>query len=251
MGKTSLIRRFVIDVFDDKYIATIGTKVSKRDIEYRQPERTVYLTLMVWDILGQKDYKKMRAQGMSGSHGILLASDLTRPETVKAIEEFWLSDVLDILGTVPIVFVGNKVDMAGKDCAAAGMLTEIGKKAEMPVVFCSAKTGENVEDAFRKIGEMMISGDFVEKKPLFEGGSLAQAVDEIVSDFCEQYGDTAKAMELIDREFSRAKVNIGKPTKDSLLTAIEYLSDIERDVHGRDVSEVNKMRRWKMIDEAR
>ena len=251
MGKTSLIRRFVIDVFDDKYVASIGTKVSKRDVEYKEPDKTVYLTLMVWDILGQKDYRKMRAHGMSGAHGVALVSDLTRPETVKTIEEFWLSEVVDILGTLPIVFVGNKVDLAGKDCAAAKSLMEVGRKMEMPVFMCSAKTGESVEDMFRMIGQMMISGDFVEKKPLFEGGSLAQAVDEIVTDFCEQYGDTARAMELVDREFARAKVVIAKPTKDSLLMAIEYLSDLERDIHGRDVSEVNKLRRWKMIDEAR
>lgn len=251
VGKTSLIRRYVLDVFDDKYIATIGTKVSKRDIEYREPSKTVYLTLMIWDILGQKDYRKMRAQSMNGSHGIALVADLTRPETVKTTEEFWLSEVLDILGMVPMVFVGNKMDLAGKDCQAAKDLVEVGRKAEMPVVMCSAKTGLNVEGLFKMLGEMMISGDFVEKKPMFEGGSLAQAVDEIVSDFCEQYGDTARAMELVDREFARAKVVISKPTKDSLLTAIEYLSDVERDVHGRDVSEVNKLRRWKMIDEAR
>lgn len=98
---------------------------------------------------------------------------------------------------------------------------------------------------------MMISGEYAEKKGVLgEGGSLAQAVDEIVTDFCEQYGDTGKAMEIIDREFGKAKVNITRPTKESLLMAIEYLSDIERDFHGRDVSEVNKMRRWKMIDEA-
>ncbi len=251
MGKTSLIRRFVIDVFDDKYIASIGTKVSKRDIEYKEPNKTVYLTLMIWDILGQKDYRKMRAQGMSSSHGIALVSDLTRPETVKTTEEFWLPEVVDILGTLPMVFVGNKADLAGKDSKAAKHLAEVGRKMEMPVVMCSAKTGENVEEMFRMIGEMMISGDFVEKKPLFEGGSLAQAVDEIVTDFCEQYGDTARAMELIDREFARAKVVISKPTKESLLMAIEYLSDVERDIHGRDVSEVNKLRRWKMIDEAK
>src|SRR4030042_2401890 len=82
VGKTSLIRRFVIDVFDDKYIATIGTKVSKRDVEYKEPDKTVYLTLMVWDILGQKDYRKMRAQGMSGAHGILLVCARPRPESV-------------------------------------------------------------------------------------------------------------------------------------------------------------------------
>lgn len=241
----------MVDVFDDKYVATIGTKVSKRDIEYRQPDKTMYLTLMIWDILGQKDYRKMRAQGMSGSHGVMLVADLSRPETVESVEEFWLPEVWDILGTTPLVFVGNKADMAPKDGPADTRLSEIGDKTEMPVFRCSAKTGANVEESFRKLGEMMISGEFQEKKVLFEGGSLAQAVDEIVSDFCEQYGETAKAMDIIDREFARAKVHIQKPTKDSLLMAIEYLSDVERDVHGRDVSEVNKLRRWKMIDEAK
>jgi small GTP-binding protein len=251
VGKTSLIRRFVIDVFDDKYIATIGTKVSKRDVEYKQPDKTVYLTLMIWDILGQRDYRKMRVQGMGGAHGIALVADLTRPETVKSAEEFWLSEVVDIVGSVPVVFIGNKKDLAGEDSKAARDLTEVARKTEMPALMCSAKTGENVEEAFRRLGEMMISGDFVEKKPVFEGGSLAQAADEIVTDFCEQYGDVSKAMDLVDREFARAKVVISRPTKESLLMAIEYLSDVERDVHGRDVSEVNKLRRWKMIDEAR
>ncbi|OGS42737.1 MAG: hypothetical protein A3K67_06060 [Euryarchaeota archaeon RBG_16_62_10] len=92
-------------------------------------------------------------------------------------------------------------------------------------------------------------GDRRSSEPSTE--SLAQAVDEIVTDFCEQYGDTPRAMEIVDREFAKAKVNIHSPNKESLLMAIEYMSDIERDVHGRDVSEVNKLRRWKMIDEAR
>jgi hypothetical protein len=98
----------------------------------------------------------------------------------------------------------------------------------------------------------MISGEFSRRQAVPDGecGSLAQAVDEVVNDFCEQYGDTAKAMDFIEREFTKAKVNIHKPSKESLLTAIEYLSDVERDIHGRDVSEVNKLRRWKMIDEA-
>ncbi len=98
----------------------------------------------------------------------------------------------------------------------------------------------------------MLYKDFGDKKASGEipTESLAQAVDDIISDFCEQYGDTPKAMDIVDREFSRAKVNIHAPSKETLLTAIEYLSDVERDVHGRDVSEVNKLRRWKMIDEA-
>ncbi len=253
VGKTSLIRRFVVDVFDDKYIATIGTKVSKRDFEYKLPDKTIYLTLMMWDILGQKDYKKMRAQGLSGSHGIILVADLSRPETVKSIEEFWLPEIWENVDQIPIVFVGNKSDLVRPDSQMVLELKKIASKNEMPAILASAKTGDNVENSFRKIGELMLYKDFggakLDGEPTTE--SLAQAVDDIISDFCEQYGDTPKAMEIVDREFQKAKVNISAPSKDALLTAIEYLSDIERDVHGRDVSEVNKLRRWKMIDEAR
>jgi len=253
VGKTSLIRRFVVDVFDDKYIATIGTKVSKRDIEYSLPDKTIYLTVMMWDILGQKDYKKIRTQGISGSHGVILVGDLSRPETIKSIEEFWLPEIYEVLGTIPVVFVGNKCDLGEQTNAQAKELERISAKVEMPIMLCSAKTGENVEAVFRRVGELILYKDFGEKKPVGEltPESLAQAVDDIITDFCEQYGDTPKAMEIVDREFGRAMVNIHGPTKESLLTAIEYLSDIERDVHGRDVSEVNKLRRWKMIDEAR
>jgi len=248
-----LIRRFVVDVFDDKYIATIGTKVSKRDVEYKLPDKTIYLTLMMWDILGQKDYKKMRVQGLSGSHGIILVGDLSRPETVKSIEGFWLPEIWETLGTLPIIFVGNKCDLADQTTAQVKDLERIAAKNEMPLMLCSAKTGENVETVFRKIGELMLYKDFGDKKPAEEmtSESLAQAVDDIITDFCEQYADTPKAMEIVDREFGKARVNIHAPTKESLLTAIEFLSDVERDVHGRDVSEVNKLRRWKMIDEAR
>ncbi len=35
VGKTSLIRRFVVDKFDDKYIVTIGTKTSKKNHDYQ------------------------------------------------------------------------------------------------------------------------------------------------------------------------------------------------------------------------
>ncbi|MCK4442988.1 MAG: hypothetical protein KAW09_00485, partial [Thermoplasmata archaeon] len=32
VGKTSLIRRFVLDVFDDNYVATMGAKILKKDL---------------------------------------------------------------------------------------------------------------------------------------------------------------------------------------------------------------------------
>jgi len=226
--------------------------VSKRDIEYKLPDKTIYLTLMMWDILGQKDYKKIRTQGITGAHGVILVTDLTRPETMKSVAEFWLPEVWELTNNAPVVFVGNKSDLAGQESPNLKILQDIASKVEMPAMLCSAKTGDNVEVIFRKIGELMLTSDFGGKKTTeATAESLAQAVDEIVTDFCDQFGDTPRAMEIVDREFQKAHVDLHAPTKDSLLMAIEYLSDIERDTHGRDVSEVNKLRRWKMVDEAR
>jgi 50S ribosomal subunit-associated GTPase HflX len=171
---------------------------------------------------------------------------------MKSLTEFWLPEIWELTNNAPVVFVGNKSDLVGPGSPDAKTLEDIASKVEMPAILASAKTGDNVELVFRKIGELMLTSDFGGKKmaePTAE--SLAQAVDEIVTDFCDQFGDTPRAMEIVDREFQKANVDLRAPSKDSLLMAIEYLSDIERDTHGRDVSEVNKLRRWKMVDEAR
>ena len=38
VGKTSLIRRFVLDEFDDRYIVTLGAKVSKKELRFPAPD---------------------------------------------------------------------------------------------------------------------------------------------------------------------------------------------------------------------
>ena len=117
--------------------------MSKRDIEYKLPDKTIYLTLMMWDILGQKDYKKIRTQGITGAHGVILVTDLTRPETMKSVAEFWLPEVWELTNNAPVVFVGNKSDLAGQESPNLKILQDIASKVEMPAMLCSAKTGDN------------------------------------------------------------------------------------------------------------
>ena len=38
VGKTSLIKKFVLNQFDDKYISTFGSKVYKKRVMLNQPE---------------------------------------------------------------------------------------------------------------------------------------------------------------------------------------------------------------------
>ena len=55
VGKTSLIRRFVINAFDDKYLTTIGAKIVKKEVQLRSggAKPDIDVTLMIWDVAGQ------------------------------------------------------------------------------------------------------------------------------------------------------------------------------------------------------
>src|SRR5439155_825420 len=67
VGKTSLIRRFVVDKFSDDYITTIGTKVTKKDLRIESPARSTDLTFMIWDVLGQKGYRGIQDSSFQGA----------------------------------------------------------------------------------------------------------------------------------------------------------------------------------------
>ncbi len=128
VGKTSLVTRYVIDKFDNKYIATIGTKVSRKDIQIVRPNLIINLRMMIWDILGQKEYSKVRSASLSGAQGVILVSDLSRPETIQNLESFWMREVEGVAGRIPSILVGNKMDIAaGRDSMAATVLETMGQ----------------------------------------------------------------------------------------------------------------------------
>ena len=51
----------MLDMFDDKYIATLGTKVTKKEMIIDHPTQNgkVDLTFLIWDIMGQKGFRAL------------------------------------------------------------------------------------------------------------------------------------------------------------------------------------------------
>jgi len=192
VGKTSLVRRFVEQKFDDRYIATIGVNVKKK----RLPELDI--KMMLWDIYGQKMNKNLHASHYSGADGAIIVYDLTRHDTFLSLDG-WIDEVFSVTGRIPFVILGNKVDLVEKydgssyddfesfikreQSHVVDFYKEVyeevpdfsivspdeqsewaeNKKSEIESDFScyitSAKTGENVEEAFRKIGEILLEED--------------------------------------------------------------------------------------------
>ncbi|UCE75368.1 MAG: GTP-binding protein [Methanomassiliicoccales archaeon] len=159
VGKTSLVKRFILDMFDDKYLRTLGTKVSKKaiNIEYPEKDLKVHLTMLIWDIMGQATFRTLLADSyFYGAAGSLAVCDSTRADTLPALEE-WIKSLRNAVGDVPMIFLANKCDLLDKQEVDEDMLRSLAKKYESQYYFTSARTGENVEKAFYELGELVIS----------------------------------------------------------------------------------------------
>jgi len=105
-GKTSLIRRFVDNQFSDKYLSTIGVKISKKIIKI---DNTHNMQALIWDIEGGTDTKPINTTYLRGTHGCIIVADVTREETQNNIS-LYIETINKIIGNVPIVIALNKSD---------------------------------------------------------------------------------------------------------------------------------------------
>lgn len=250
VGKTSLIRKFVTDKFDDKYIATIGTKVTKKELELKGPEQNIFLTMMIWDVLGQKGYTSIQATSFKGADGVILVCDYTRLETLKSLEDYWIPNIGTNLSKLRYVFAANKCDLKDEAQFSIDDVQMIASRYNSTAYSCSAKSGENVEDLFLNLGNMLIKGPkevqiSVEspEPDMPEQMSVVEATDMIINDFCSGYGDMEIAMPVIRQQFTRAGMDIRNPTTEGLHQVIEFLVQVERDFKGESDTRKNYSRR--------
>src|SRR5437899_8771490 len=86
VGKTSLVRRFVVDQYSDDYITTVGTKVSKRSLSLGSPLAEVEMVMQIWDVLGQKGYSGVQETAIKGAQGVLLVYDARSEEHTSELQ---------------------------------------------------------------------------------------------------------------------------------------------------------------------
>lgn len=159
VGKTSLIRRFVQSEFDDRYITTLGAKVSKREIVFELPnKKQVQMDVTIWDIMGEKGFRDLLKEAFfHGAKGVLGVADLTRYSTLKELDD-WVQGVFKVVGEIPVVYAINKVDLKDEVMILYGdkEISEATRAFEAPYFYTSAKTGDNVEALFRRLGTMIL-----------------------------------------------------------------------------------------------
>src|SRR5574340_1633639 len=153
VGKTTPFRRSGVDRYPHEKITTIGTKVTRKDVTIGREPDQLDVVMQIWDVLGQRGYGGIQEAAVKGAQGVLFVYDLTREDTRRSLEEYWMPMVWRIAGRIPMVLVGNKVDLIEDRIRPGDYAYYLSQKYEAPALLTSAKTGEHVEAAFHTLAE--------------------------------------------------------------------------------------------------
>jgi len=155
VGKSSLILRFTNNAFRRHYIPTLGVHVSDKIFKINES----YIQLVLWDIAGQQKFQTMRQQFYLGSDGLFLIFDLTKPNTLESISN-WYFDIQNQLKDRPALtgfVLGNKKDLALGSDSISEKGSDLAGYLNLGYIETSALTGENVESAFYTIAETLFN----------------------------------------------------------------------------------------------
>lgn len=155
VGKTSLVRRFVYNIFEDRYLSTIGVRVSRKTVVVPADAQVVELTMMVWDLAGSEEFNRVSMSYLRGAAGAVLVYDLTRPVTFEVLYDY----VLNLYKANPsarVVIAANKADLVEPSRLDLTKAETLAEEVKATLFLTSAKVGADVDEMFRYLGKLLI-----------------------------------------------------------------------------------------------
>lgn len=110
VGKTSLIFRYTTGTFNQEYIMTLGTQISK----FQATIEGISTKLVFWDLAGQATFEQLRKNFYNGtSAAIIVFSHEENEMGERSLKNClkWYQDVIKYCGNIPIILFGNKIDL--------------------------------------------------------------------------------------------------------------------------------------------
>ena len=148
-GKTSIIDKYVKNIFNEKCRATIGPNFSHKIIN----KNGVIFRLQFWDIPGQDRTPSLTSIFCRDSQGIIFCCEVNDQKSLNAIL-IWKKSLESFKDTnkVPIILLENKCDLLGdneeKYNENIDETIKFAENNDIDKVFrTSAKTGYNIENA--------------------------------------------------------------------------------------------------------
>ncbi|KAH9526581.1 hypothetical protein DERF_000656 [Dermatophagoides farinae] len=173
-GKSSILKRFLFNTFNEKHRPTIEDLFTK-DFSFG----TVYLKVDFLDTEGSMQFPAMRRLSIANANAFLLVYSIDSEISFEIIKQCFeeIKEIRTDFQEVPIVFVGNKQDLDGehkrsvqKEDVAEWIFCEL-PKLRAKLMECSAKNSQNIKEIFLTLQQLAPQAR-VDSKRKFAGTNL-------------------------------------------------------------------------------
>ena len=152
VGKSSLILRYVDQIWNEVFVPTIGVdfKVKSLLVDNKR------VKMQIWDTAGQERFRNVISSYFKGAHGILLIYDITARDSFKELEN-WLGEVeRNATPQVLKILIGNKCDLEDSRQITKDEGEAFAIRNGMNFIETSAKINTNVNEAFEALAKIMV-----------------------------------------------------------------------------------------------
>ncbi|MFW9983907.1 MAG: Rab family GTPase [Candidatus Odinarchaeota archaeon] len=155
VGKTSLLRRYTWNTFDENMKLTVGVDFAAKNIEYGEWKAT----LQIWDLAGQIRFRDLAMSYFRGARLAIAVFDISSRYTMERLDD-WIRHLKQSVTDCPIVIVGNKADLRRAYGRSRPLVTlqegiEYAARYSAPFVEASAKAGDGVQEIFEIVTQIL------------------------------------------------------------------------------------------------
>ena len=149
---------------------TIGADFAVKEIIGSTEEGEDYtIKCSIWDLSGQLNFKDVRSIYYKGSHAMVMVYDCTNRTSFIDLSH-WIEEIKKHtnINSMTMLLIANKKDLReegknhvttneGKSLASQWSTELFENKWEVPFIETSAKTGENIQEAFDHLGRIFVT----------------------------------------------------------------------------------------------
>jgi small GTP-binding protein len=148
VGKTAIVNQLVNHTFEVESQPTIGVEFTSLSLQTDSES----VKLQIWDTAGQERFRSVSKAYFRNALGAVLVFDLANKASFEELNA-WINDLNSLCApNAYVILVGNKADLAGQRVVTEVEGRETAKRYGLEYLETSAKSGDNIADAFVRLG---------------------------------------------------------------------------------------------------
>ncbi|KAJ5068583.1 ras and ef-hand domain-containing protein [Anaeramoeba ignava] len=145
VGKSCILLRFCDGEFVQNPGTTIGVDFRFSSIELDGEEAK----LQIWDTAGQERFRTITSTYYRNADGVMVVYDVTNQSSFDQVKNWFREISSNAPQNVATILVGNKIDLESQRSISTKQGSNLANSLHSPFIEVSAKSGENILEAFR------------------------------------------------------------------------------------------------------